>query len=210
MTKGRAVRRPLRVGLTGSIGSGKSTVARLLRERGAAVVDADVLAREATDDPAVLDRISSELGEGLVVRGPEGPRLDRAATAARVFGDDAALAKLNAVIHPWVRRRSAEITSELQASAAPPPVIVYDVPLLYESGLERAYDVVVVVDAPFEARRERLAARSGMSPEEVARREAAQLSSAEKAARADHVLVNAGGEQELAAQVDRLWSTLTG
>ncbi len=198
------------MGLTGSIGSGKSTVARLLRRHGAAVVDADVLAREATADPAVLERIAAELGEGLVLTGPDGPELDRAATAARVFGDDAALEKLNAVIHPWVRRRSAEITRVLQESHEPPPVIVYDVPLLYESGLERDYDVVVVVDAPLATRLERLAARSGLSPAEVARREAAQLPPEEKAARADHVLVNAGGEDELAAQVDRLWSRLIG
>ncbi len=200
----------MRVGLTGSIGSGKSTVARLLAERGAAVVDADSLARQATDDPAVLQQIADELGAGLVVTGPGGKRLDRVATATRVFDDDAALARLNAIVHPWVRRRSAELTREIEALPEPPRAIVYDVPLLYESGLQDAYDLVVVVDAPYEVRARRLAERSGMEPSEVARREAAQMAPSEKAARADHVLVNSGGIAELAAQVDRLWSELSG
>lgn len=201
--------RPLRVGLTGSIGSGKSTVARMLEERGAAVVDADVLAREATSDPAVLAQIAAELGAELVIDGPDGPRLDRAATAKHVFGDGAARAKLNAIVHPWVRQRSAEITRELEALPEPPRVIVYDVPLLYESGLEGDYDLVVVVDAPLKLRELRLAQRSGMEPAEVARREAAQVPASQKTARADHVLVNAGGVEELSGQVDRLWSDLT-
>ncbi len=201
--------RPLRLGLTGSIGSGKSSVARLLAGHGAAVIDADVLAREATRDPAVLGRIAGELGRELVVPGELGPELDRAKTAARVFDDPEALAKLNAIVHPWVRRRSLELTRELEARETPPEVIVYDVPLLYESGLEDLYDQVVVVDAPFDLRVSRLEARSGMTSEEVTRREAAQLPPVEKVARADHLVVNAGDEDELAARVARLWDQLT-
>src|SRR5690606_1649935 len=81
---------------------------RLLAGRGAAVIDAERLARQAPEGPVVLAAIARELGEGLVLRGPEGPRLDRAATAARVFGDPEALARLNGIVHPWVRRRAAE------------------------------------------------------------------------------------------------------
>jgi len=107
MAEGRTAGRPLRVGLTGSIGAGKSTVARLLAARGASVIDADALAREATEDPEVLAAVARELGEDLLVAGHAGPALDRAATAARVFGDPEALARLNAIVHPWVRRRAA-------------------------------------------------------------------------------------------------------
>jgi len=199
----------LRVGLTGSIGAGKSTVARLLERLGAAVVDADALARRATDDPEVLAAVARELGQDLVVEGPDGRRLDRQATAARVFGDPDALAKLNAIVHPWVRRRAAEEMAALERSGAPPPVIVHDVPLLFEAGLQGDYDAVVVVDAPAELRARRLAERSGLSADEVARRESAQLPAHEKVARADHVVVNAGDLSELEAQVARLWRELT-
>jgi dephospho-CoA kinase len=199
----------VRVGLTGSIGAGKSTVARLLSRLGAAVIDADALAREATEDPEVLAGIARELGEDLVVAGPGGPTLDRAATAARVFGDPEALARLNGIVHPWVRRRAADLMTALERSPAPPPAIVHDVPLLFEAGLQGDYDVVVVVDAPPEVRARRLAARSGLSAEEVARREAAQMPAHEKVARADHVVVNAGDLGELEDRVARLWRELT-
>ncbi len=201
--------RPLRVGLTGTIGAGKSTVARQLAELGASVIDADALAREATEDPGVLARIARELGADLVVAGPRGPELDRSATAARVFGDPEALARLNGIVHPWVRQRAAELMAALERSPAPPAAIVHDVPLLFEAGLEGDYDVVVVVDAPPDVRAERLAARSGLSAAEVARREAAQMPAHEKVARADHVLVNAGDLSELRAQVARLWRAIT-
>ncbi len=209
MAEGRTAGRPLRVGLTGSIGAGKSTVARLLAARGAAVIDADALAREATEDPEVLAAVARELGEDLLVAGHAGPALDRAATAARVFGDPEALARLNAIVHPWVRRRAAALMAGYESSQEPPPVVVHDVPLLFESGLERDYDVVVVVDAPRELRAARLAARSGLGADEVARREAAQMPAEEKVARADHVVVNAGDLDELEAQVSRLWRELT-
>jgi dephospho-CoA kinase len=198
--------RPLRVGLTGNIGSGKSTVARLLRERGAAVIDADALARAATEDPDVLARIAASLGEDLVVDG----RLDRAATAARVFGDAAALARLNAIVHPWVRARSAERERELSDAVPPPPVIVHDVPLLYENGLDAAMDAVVVVDAPLETRLRRVAERSGVSIDELRARDAAQLPLEEKVARADFVVGNAGDLRELRVAVKALWAELLG
>lgn len=196
--------RPLRVGLTGGIGSGKSSVARLLAGHGAYVIDADALARQATEDPAVLARIEAELGPGLV----RGGRLDRAATARRVFGDAGARSVLNGIVHPWVAARREELEGEALRRSPRPPVIVHDVPLLFEVGLERGVDAVVVVSAPLEERARRLAERSGLSREEVMARDAAQLPLAEKAARADYVIDNSGTPRELEEQVARLWRQL--
>lgn len=196
--------RPLRLGLTGNIGSGKSTAARLLVARGAALVDADELAREAAGDPEVLARIAAELGPELVEDG----RLDRAATAARVFGDEAARQALNAIVHPWVRRRSDEEVRAL-LERAPPPVILLDIPLLFENGLERGLDGVIVVAADLPARVARVAARSGLREDEVRARDAAQMPLEEKARRADYLLDNSGSPEALGAQIDALWAELT-
>ena len=194
----------LRVGLTGNIGSGKSSVARLLLERGAALLDADALAREATHDPTVLDTIARDLGSELVVGG----RLDRAATARRVFADPAARDRLNAIVHPWVRRASAERAAALERDDPAPPVIVFDVPLLYENGLERGMDAVVVVDAPLEARVRRVQARSGLEAADIRARDAAQMPLSDKVARADFVVDNGGSPEALREQVDALWPAL--
>lgn len=209
--------RPLRIGLTGNIGSGKSSVARLLRGHGAAVIDADRLARQATEDPVVLERIAAAFGRDLVVTGEDGlPHLDRARTAARVFGDPAALAALNGVIHPWVRARSAELERELAASEDPPPVIIHDIPLLYENGLDAGLDAVVVVTAPLAVRLARVVARAGAIDEaarvaargDAAARDATQLPLSEKVARADYVVDNAGSLQDLQEQTAGLWGDL--
>jgi len=194
----------LRVGLTGNIGSGKSSVAQLLRERGAAVIDADALAREATQDPKVLGAIARDVGRELVVDG----RLDRAATARRVFADPAARGRLNAIVHPWVRRASAERAAALVRADPAPAVIVFDVPLLYENGLERGMDVVVVVDAPLEARVRRVRARTGLEAAEIRARDAAQMPLPDKAARADFVVANGGSPEALRKQVEALWTRL--
>lgn len=196
--------RPLRVGLTGNIGTGKSSVARLLARHGAVVIDADALARQATDDPAVLERVAAEVGADLVKDG----RLDRAATAARVFGDDRARSALNAIVHPWVAARRAELEAELASTEPRPRVVVHDVPLLFETGLERDVDLVVVVSAPLAARVSRLAERSGLTEAEVLVRDAAQLPLAEKMARADYVVDNSGSEQDLEERVAHLWEEL--
>jgi len=195
---------PIIVGLTGNIGSGKSSVARRLEALGAAIIDADALAREATRDEAVLARIAGELGPELVVDG----QLDRAATAERVFADPGARERLDAIVHPWVRRASDARVAELRASPAPPPVIVLDIPLLYENGLESGCDAVVVVDAPLEARVARVSGRSGLDAGAVRARDAAQMPLADKVARADFVIDNAGPEIRLDAQVDALWREL--
>ncbi len=195
---------PLRVGLTGAVGAGKSSVARRLAALGARVIDADVLAREATADPGVLARIAAEVGADLVVDG----RLDRAATAAKVFADPAARRALEAIVHPWVRARAAAAEGAARAEVPPPAVVVHDVPLLFENGLDAGMDATVVVAAPFAVRAERLAARSGLSEAAVRARDAAQLDSAEKARRATFVIDNGGAEEDLDAAVERLWVRL--
>jgi dephospho-CoA kinase len=196
---------PLQVGLTGNIGSGKSTVARLFAERGAAVIDADALARRATEDPVVLREIVALFGQALVIDG----KLNRARLAAVVFNDPEARAKLNAVIHPWVRReRDAEVAA-LEAQTPPPAVILHDVPLLFEVGLDAEMDKTIVVDAPLELRLARAAERSGLTPDELRARDAAQLPLAEKVRRADFVLRNDGDMSALRRQVDDLWEKLT-
>ena len=196
---------PLKIGLTGNIGSGKSTVARLLVERGAALVDADALVREATADPQVLEEIAEKLGDDLVKRG----ELDRAATAARVFADPEAREILNGIIHPWVRRESAARVAALSTRPDPPRVILMDIPLLYENGLETGLDAVVVVNAPLDARVARVAARSGLNEAEVRARDGAQLPLEEKVARADFVLENGGDVEELEKRVEALWRDLS-
>lgn len=185
----------LRLGLTGSIGSGKSTVATLLRERGLSVLDADEQARLVTTEPEVLRDIALNF-PGTVQNG----RLDRAALASVVFDDPAKLATLNTLIHPRVRARMAEL--EAQAAARGERWIVQDIPLLFEGGLESGMDAVLVVDAPLEVRVARVMARSGLSREEVLARDARQLSAAEKRRKADVVLDNAGSLETLERQVD--------
>ena len=196
---------PVQVGLTGNIGSGKSSVARLFAERGAAVIDADVLAREATEDPAVLQEIAATFGNEVLEDGA----LNRAALAARVFDDPDARAALNAIIHPWVAREREARNEALAARVSPPAVVVHDVPLLFEVGLDAEMDKTVVVDAPLELRIARVVARSGLTADEVRSRDAAQLPLAEKVRRADFVIDNSGGLERLELQVETIWRALT-
>jgi len=192
----------LLVGLTGGIGSGKSTVARMLADRGAVVLDADVLAREAVEPgTAGFDAVLGRFGEAVRSTGGS---LDRARLAAIVFADDDARRDLEAIVHPQVRSRIAEAVA---AHADSDAVIVVDSPLLIETGGHGSFPVVVVVTAPDEARVARLAAR-GMGEADVRARMAAQMPLEEKAAHADVLLDNAGSESELEAQVDRLWADL--
>jgi len=169
------------------------------------VIDADALARRATDDPEVLGRIAEALGPELVAGG----RLDRAATARRVFGDAEARRRLEAIVHPWVRAAAAAAEAEAMA-ATPPPVIVHDVPLLFENGLDAGMDATIVVEAPFAQRAARLAARSGMDEAAVRARDAAQWGPAAKARRATFVIDNGGDEEGLDAAVAELWPRLLG
>ena len=184
-------------------------MAKLLAERGALVVDADALARAATEEPAVLAEIAATLGGELVLGG----RLDRAATAARVFDDDAARAQLEAIIHPRVRRAAAALEEAALAAARrghrrPPAVIVHDVPLLFETGRDREMDATVVVDAPYRVRLARLLQRGSLSAETIAARDARQLPAEQKRARADFVVDNSGDPAALATAVEALWPRL--
>jgi dephospho-CoA kinase len=194
----------LLVGLTGNIAAGKSTVARLLAERGATVVDADVLAREAVrpGTPA-LAAIVERWGAGVLA--PDGV-LDRPALRARVFGAPDQLAALNAIVHPEVARLRDDAVAAARARGD--RAVVCDVPLLFENDLAGEFDLVVLVDAPRDLRLERLVHDRGLREPEAMAMLAAQMPAELKRARADHVIENAGSREALAAQVDALWRSL--
>ena len=189
----------LTVGLTGGIGSGKSTASAELARLGAVVVDADQLARAvvAPGTPG-LTAVVAEFGDGVLA--PDGS-LDRAALAARVFGDPTALARLGAITHPLV----AEESRRLQAAAPADAVVVHDVPLIVENGLADRYDLVVVVGADEDTRVRRLTALRGMSEEDARARIRSQADDAARRAVADVWLDNSGTPAELRDAVGRLW-----
>jgi dephospho-CoA kinase len=190
----------LMVGLTGGIGAGKSAVAARLAWHGAVVVDADRLAREAvapgTDG---LAEVVELFGPGVLA--PDGT-LDRPAVGRLVFGDEAARRRLEGVVHPRVRAR----TAELVAAAPPDAVVVNDVPLLVEAGLAAAYRLVVVVLADEAVRVARLVGLRGMTAEEAHARIRAQASDEQRRAVADVVVTNDGTLAELEARVDEVWA----
>lgn len=193
----------MNVGLTGGIGSGKSEVSRLLAGHGALVVDSDVLAREAVAPGSPgLAAVVAEFGDAVL--GPDGS-LDRQALSRVVFADPARRAALEGIVHPYVRRRSAEIAG----ATAPGTVVVHDVPLLVEAGLADRYDLVVVVDVSEETQVGRLTALRGMSVQEARARLAAQASRAARLAAADLVVDNDGSLEELRRRVDALWAELS-
>ncbi|MQA36019.1 dephospho-CoA kinase [Modestobacter roseus] len=189
----------LRIGLTGGIGSGKSTVAALLAERGARVVDADRLAREVVAPGTTgLAEVVAAFGDGVLAADGS---LDRPALAAIVFRDPAARARLDGIVHPLVRARAAELV----AAAPPDAVVVQDVPLLVETGQAGSYDLVLVVEAPLETRVSRLVDR-GLVEDDARARIASQATDEQRRAVADVVLANDGDRAGLAAQVDRFWT----
>jgi len=191
-----------RIGLTGGIASGKSVVLRRFAELGAVVVDHDILAREAVAPGSVgLDQVVEQFGEGVLA--PDGA-LDRSALADVVFHDDDARARLHAIVHPEVRRLSAE-RDALAGASDDGAVVVHDIPLLVEVGLAEAFHLVIVVDAPVAVRLERLVEGRGMSQAEARARIEAQADDASRLAVADVVLDGSGTEAELRAQVDALW-----
>jgi dephospho-CoA kinase len=193
----------LLVGLTGGIGSGKSTVAHLLEERGAVVFDADALAREAVapgtpGHDAVVERFGAD------VLGPGG-ELDREALASIVFADPAARRDLEAIVHPEVRRLFAE---GCEVHRDGDRVVVFSAPLLVETGMHTAFDVLVVVSTTVATQIERLLRDRAMSEEQVRARIAAQAPLEDKVAAADVVVDNEGSPADLEVQVDRLWNDL--
>jgi dephospho-CoA kinase len=188
----------LRVGLTGGAGAGKSTVAALLRELGAVVIDADALAREVLEPGSEgLREVVAAFGNGVL---RADGALDRAALATVVFADPAQRRRLEAISHPRIAAR----TAELLAAAPEDAVVVHDVPLLVEKGMAPAYDLVVVVDAPVEQRVARLVDR-GLTEADARARIEAQATTAERRAVADVWLDNTGSPDELRAAVHELW-----
>lgn len=187
------------VGLTGGIGSGKSTAARCLRELGAVVIDADAVAREVLQpDTDGLAEVVSRFGDDVL--GPDGT-LDRAALAGKVFGDETARRDLEALTHPLIAAR----TTQLCAAAGPEDIVVHDVPLLIEKQMGSRYHLVIAVDARPEIRVARAVGR-GMSESDVRARMDHQASDAARAAAADVVLDNNGGHEDLAAALARVWN----
>jgi dephospho-CoA kinase len=195
----------LLVGLTGGIGAGKSTVAAMLEERGARVIDADDLARRAVrSGTAAFSRIVESFG--TVVVGADG-ELDRAALASIVFADPDRRRDLERITHPEVARL---LQAALEPLRSTDDIVVYASPLIVENAMTDACDVVVVVAAPAEGRVRRVGAQRGMAESDVRARMAAQASDDERSAAADVILDNGGTIQELDAQVDRLWRDLEG
>lgn len=190
----------LRVGLTGGIASGKSAVAARLARLGAAVIDHDVLAREAVAPGSKgLRAVVAAFGDVLDALG----RLDRGALGARVFADAAARETLNGIVHPIVTAAAAH--AEAAAIEDGHDVVVHDIPLLVETGQAGHFDVLVVVDAPAELRVSRLVTERGLTAEDAWARLAAQADDEERLEAADVVLDGTGTLEELDTQVDALW-----
>ncbi|MET7992241.1 dephospho-CoA kinase [Amycolatopsis sp. NPDC005232] len=190
----------LRVGLTGGIGAGKSTVANRFAEHGAVLVDSDRIAREVVEPGTPgLAALVEAFGEDIL--SADGS-LDRPALAARAFADDASRKRLNAIVHPLVGAR----TAELMAEAADDAVIVHDIPLLVEGNLAPAYHLVVIVDAPVEVRVRRLVEARGMAEADARARIRAQAGDEQRRAVADVWLDNGGAQDGVLAEVDALWA----
>jgi dephospho-CoA kinase len=189
----------LRIGLTGGIGAGKSTVAGRLRELGATIIDADLLAREVVEPgtpglAAVVEAFGSEV---LLDDG----RLDRPALGRIVFTDDEQRLRLNAILHPLIAERSAR----LMAGAADDSVLVHDIPLLVESAAGGGFDLVMIVHAPEQERLRRLVEDRAMSQDDARARIKAQASDEERRAAADIWIDNSGSREATVAQVDAAW-----
>jgi len=194
----------LLVGLTGNIASGKSEVARMLGQRGAILIDADTLAREAVRPGTdALKRIVERWGKDVLAT--DGT-LDREALRRIVFSDTVELEKLNSIVHPEVTRlRDLEIE---RARKRGDRIVVCVIPLLFERGLVNDFDYIVLVDAPRAVRLERLSTARGLEETDAMNMIASQMPAELKRARADYVIENVGSLEDLNRDVDRLWATL--
>jgi dephospho-CoA kinase len=180
-----------RLGVTGGIGSGKSTATAYLRELGAEAISADDLVHGLLSEPAVVARIGRHFGDGAVA----GDEVDRPALARLAFSDAGELDWLEGLLHPHVKRRIGAWAREQEARSPRPALLVIEIPLLFESGMEDAFDHVLLVTAPEATRRKRLTAK--LTASEFGRRSARQLPEAEKAARSDYVFDNSGSRRRL-------------
>jgi dephospho-CoA kinase len=194
----------LLIGLTGNIASGKSVVSQLFSERGATIIDADVLARRAVETGTSAFRAIVERW-GTSVLSPDG-HLDRAALRRRVFGDPAELEALNQIVHPEVARLREELVSDARARGD--RLVVCDIPLLFERNLVAEFDRIVLVDAPRPIRLERLVKDRGLRETEAMDMIAAQMPAELKRARADYVIDNAGTFGDLETRVRDVWGAL--
>ena len=193
----------VRVGLTGGVASGKSAVSAILAELGAVVIDADLLAREVVAPGSDgLREVVAQFGPEILT--PDG-ELDRPAMGALAFADEGKRRALEAVIHPRVRARAAE----LEAEAAPKAVVVHDIPLLAETGQAGAFDAVLVVDVPVETQVQRMVRLRGMSEEEARSRIAAQATREQRLAVATHVIENTGTWEDLRDRVTEVFAELS-
>ena len=193
------------IGLTGGVGSGKTTVAGILRDLGAAVIDADE-ATHAVYEPGTpgFEAVVREFGESIVGDG----RIDRARLGRLVFDDEESRRGLNAIVHPLVREWMAARTAEAIESGA--EVVVQDVPLLYENGLEDLFSSVVLVYVPEEVQIARLVEGRGFTEERARAVIRAQMPIEEKRRRAHHVIDNGGTPEQTRAQVEEVWAQMTG
>lgn len=190
------------VGLTGGIGAGKSTVSKLLAERGAAIVDADQIARDLqSPGNPVLEQMAERFGAQII---NDDSSLDRAAVAAIVFSDKSALDDLNAIVHPAMQ---AEIQRQIDLNAGSDRVVVLDFPLLGENP-RKGLAATIVVDIPYELAVERVVEYRGMDESDARNRINSQISRKERLAQATHVVDNSGTFDSLASQVDELWSAI--
>ena len=194
------------IALTGGIASGKSTIAGRLAEHGAVIVDADRIVREVQSPGSpVLTEIAAAFGDDVITA--DGA-LDRARLASLVFGDDDAVTRLNAIVHPAVREESARRFAAVRA-ADPGAVVVYDVPLLVEARADDPWDLIVVAHAPAALRVDRLVQLRGMAEADARARIAAQVSDERRLEIADVVIDTTGTLAATLAQTDELWARLT-
>ncbi len=188
------------VALTGGIGAGKSLVAQYFSDLGARVVDADQLARVAIErGTAGFDEVILRFGEKILRDGD----IDRKALAEIIFSDSQAKVDLEAIVHPRIRELFAEVVLDLQ----PEEILIYEIPLLAETGSAKNFDLIITVEAELEIRKERLRKR-GMFISEIERRIANQAGREEREALADYVIINDGDEDQLLRAVENLWEEI--
>ncbi|MEX3610018.1 dephospho-CoA kinase [Rothia sp. LK2588] len=195
-----------RIGLTGGIGSGKSTVAEMLAAQGAVIIDADRISRQLMEPgEEVLARVVETFGPDIL---DEQGRLDRSRLAQLIFADSVARDALNAIVHPAVRQRSFEIADAAQQAEDFSGVIVEDIPLLVETGQVSRFDAVIVVYADLETRLDRLVAQRGMSEQDARARIASQATDEQRAAVATWIVDNSGTREQTEENVKKIWAEI--